>query len=101
MGKVSQDRNGKNYQQRLAEHLQERPECDEQVAKDLGRLCRQGFMSEQKVLEVLRVVEGGRERLDQSMNGMQAPDWYAEHDRVFMPGEIGGVKTEPSSLDWE
>lgn len=84
----------KDFNEKLADWIDGHPICDEQVAAELGRICRRGFTSAEGVLEVLEVIEGGRQRLDQGMRGME---WPAEQP---FPGEIGGVAIA-TSLDWE
>lgn len=60
----------------------------------LRNAVRVGHVSAQKCFEIINILEVDRHTKDAAMNGMTAPDWYAEHDRVFMPGEIGAVPTK-------
>lgn len=89
----------KDFNERLADWIDGHPVCDEQVAADLGRICRRGFTSAEGILEVLEIVEAGRQRVDQSMRGME---WSADDYGVVVPfpGQIGGVAVA-TSLEWE
>lgn len=105
MSKVSQDRASKNYQEKLADHLSERPIYDDEAVADINRICHVGRASCQLVLEVLSVAEASHDRQDKSMRGMpwdySQLEGSEEIDRTFMPGQIGGVAVQLSSLDWE
>lgn len=89
MRHVSQNKAGKNYEQRLSDYIDGHPVCDDKVAADLGRICRTRLVSAQVVLEVLEVVECGHRRLDEGMKGMpwdySQLDGAAEIDQIFYP----------------
>ncbi len=98
-----------NYFEKLAAHLKERPTYDEEVTKELSRICRVGNTSAQGILQILEVVEAGHDRIDQGMRGLNWTDnaWddqmvedrAAAFDRVFYPGEVGGAIAQPSQLE--
>jgi hypothetical protein len=94
---------GSSYIERLDDTLSRvRPE----TAATIGLWCRRGYVSHQKAIEFVELLEADRRSTDEEMRGMERPSWYKEYevidvvdaenmDRVFYPGEIGGVQAQP------
>lgn len=92
----------RSYQERFAAHFEDhiyRPETEAQ----LKHAVKFGNVSAQTCLEIIEIMEADRRATDADMNGLAAPDWYAECDRVFLPrplpGQIGSVVTNLSLFE--
>lgn len=88
----------KHYQEKFRNHFEDgiyQPETEQA----LERMVKVGRVSAETCLEIIEVLEADHLAKISAANGLPAPDWYAEHDRVFMPGEIGGVPTVPTMVE--
>lgn len=96
-----------SYIEKLNTHLEERPGLyDEGFFQYAKRVVRVGSVAASELLEILENAEASRGRIDQGMQGMEWDQnaWddqmvadrqaVTAFDRVFYPGEIGGVPTQ-------